>query len=233
MEGTIMRTSNPKAPRRRRAAGLVAAAAVGLASVATAPTATAGTNGTDAERQAPGNRSLARVLAADGTSFDKKARDFDIVEAAVVAVLEAKPDSPVGLLTKGRQRLTAFIPTDAAFRTLAADLTGQSYHRERRVFNELAAAAGIDTIEAVLLYHVVPGRTLGSGKVVDAAEERAELTMASGGTVRVKLNRGKVVLVDADTDDRNPRAIGRLLDINKGNKQIAHGIDRVLRPIDL
>jgi uncharacterized surface protein with fasciclin (FAS1) repeats len=225
-----MRNSNLRASRRRRAAGLVAAAVVGLASVATAPPATAGGDG---DRQAPGNRSLARVLAADGTAFDKKARDFDIVEAAGGAVLAAQPDSPVALLTKGRQRLTAFIPTDAAFRALAADLTGQTYHRERRVFNELAAAAGIDAIEAVLLYHVVPGQTLGSRKVVGAAKERAELTMASGGTVQVKLNRGKVVLVDADTDDRNPRAIGRLLDINKGNKQIAHGIDRVLRPIDL
>jgi len=224
-----MHHSTSKAPRRRRAAGMLAAAAVGLATLGTAPAADAD-EGSD--RAAPGNRSLAKVLGADGTSFDKKARDFDIVEAAVLAVLEAKPDSPVGLLTKGRQRLTAFIPTDAAFRALVADLTGQTYHRERRVFTTLASV-GIDTIETVLLYHVVPGRTLGSGKVVAAAEERAELDMASGGTVTLRLDRGKVVLVDADTDDRNPRVIRHALDINKGNKQVAHGIDRVLRPVDL
>lgn len=221
-----MRTSTTS--RRRRTAGLVAAAVVGLASVGTAAPASA-----DADRQAPKNRSLAKVLAADGTKFDKFARDFDIVEAAVLAVLDAKPESPVGLLTQGGQRLTAFIPTDGAFRALAADLTGKTFKGEGRVFGALAEAAGIDVIEAVLLYHVVPGKTLGSGKVVAAAKEKAELGMASGGTVTVKLNKGKVVLVDADPDARNPRAVAKLLDINKGNKQIAHGIDRVLRPIDL
>jgi hypothetical protein len=42
-----------------------------------------------------------------------------------------------------------------------------------------------------------------------------------------------VILVDKDKDARNPRVIIPLRNINKGNKQIAHGIDRVLRPIDL
>jgi len=223
-----MHTPTTKAPRRRRAAGLVAAALTGAVAFGTMAPADAGS-----DRSAPGNRSLAKVLAADGTSFDRRARDFDIVEAAVLAVLDAKPDSPVSLLTKGRQRLTAFLPTDAAFRALVKDLTGTAPQRERRVFTTLAGATDIDTIEAVLLYHVVAGQTLGSGKVVAAAKERTELTMASGGTVVVRMHEGRVVLVDADTDDRNARAIPRALDINKGNKQIAHGIDRVLRPINL
>ena len=30
-----------------------------------------------------------------------------------------------------------------------------------------------------------------------------------------------------------PRVKLGLIDVNKGNKQVAHGIDRVLRPIDL
>lgn len=217
---------------RRSTTGLLSAAAVGIASVAMATPAVASAPA-DSDRQAPGNRDLATVLAADGSAFDKKARDFDIVEAAVLAVLAEKPDSPVGLLADGTQRLTAFLPTDAAFRALVDDLTGTAPARERRVFTTLASAAGIDTIETVLLHHVVVGRTLGSGKVVAAAEDRTELDMASGGTITVKINRGKVVLVDADTDDRNARANRHDLDINKGNKQVAHGIDRVLRPIDL
>ena len=40
-----------------------------------------------------------------------------------------------------------------------------------------------------------------------------------------------VRLVDADPDDRNPLVVQP--NINKGNKQIAHGINRVLRPLDL
>ena len=55
--------------------------------------------------------------------------------------------------------------------------------------------------------------------------------MASGGTVRVKVRYVFIKLVDADPDDANPYVIKA--DINKGNKQIAHAIDRVLRPVNL
>ena len=58
------------------------------------------------------------------------------------------------------------------------------------------------------------------------------LTTATGATIRVNLLRGhKVSLVDADTNNRNPRIVRK--DLTKGNPQIAHGIDRVLRPVDL
>ena len=40
-----------------------------------------------------------------------------------------------------------------------------------------------------------------------------------------------ISLRDADTNSRDPRVT--VADINAGNKQIAHGINRVLRPIDL
>ncbi|MEZ5350721.1 MAG: hypothetical protein R2714_16205 [Microthrixaceae bacterium] len=39
------------------------------------------------------------MLLSDGDEFDRDAYDFDIATQAVLAVLEAKPDSPVGLLT--------------------------------------------------------------------------------------------------------------------------------------
>ena len=70
---------------------------------------------------------------------------------------------------------------------------------------------------------------LTSGKVV--AAEGTKLTTAQGGKVKVHVLKGKVTLIDADKNDRNP--VVRVLDINKGNKQIAHAIDRVLRPVDL
>jgi uncharacterized surface protein with fasciclin (FAS1) repeats len=178
-----------------------------------------------------GTTSLAGVLAADGHRYDRNWGDFDILEHAVGAVLKAKPDSPVALLTKGRERATVFAPTDRAFRRLARALTGKTFRREKPTFRALVAAAGVDTIEAVLLYHVVPGRTLPSAKVVKA--DGAHLTTAQGGVVLVNVTQHGIRLVDRDPDAINARVIPSLLDINKGNRQIAHGINRVLRPIDL
>lgn len=200
-------------------AALATSALATTAALAAAPSAQAADRPT----------SLAQVLAADGHKFDKKWGDFDILDAAVMAVLDAKPKSPVGVLAKGKVKLTAFAPTDRAFRQLATTLTGSKPATEKATFKALAKAAGIDTIETVLLYHVVPGKTLGSGKVMKA--DGAALTTAQGGTVTVDIMGKKVWLVDADPDLRNPRVIAT--DINKGNPQIAHAIDRVLLPIDL
>ncbi|WP_134738628.1 fasciclin domain-containing protein [Nocardioides sp. 503] len=208
----------------RAAAGLVAS----VAALATSATMLA--TPSEAAPAAQGNRSLAKVLAADGTRFDKKWGDFDITEAAVLAVLKAKPDSPVALLTQGRKRATAFLPTDRAFRRLVGDLTGTKPRTERATFKAVAGL-GVDTIETVLLYHVVPGRTLGAKKVV--AADGMDVKTAAGVTFKVVVRRGQVILVDQDKNDRNARAIPALLNLNKGNKQVAHGIDQVLRPADL
>jgi uncharacterized surface protein with fasciclin (FAS1) repeats len=180
-----------------------------------------------------GKTSLAKVLAADGAGFDKNSRDFDILDNAVRAVLAEKPKSPVSVLAKGRVKLTAFAPIDGAFRRLVLDVTGEHYRSEKRVFTELAAAADIDTIESVLLYHVVPGAVITS-KAARHSDGAKLTTALEDGTVRVNVRRdGRVFLVDADTNDANPRLIRKLKNLNKGNRQIAHGISQVLRPLDL
>ena len=150
-------------------------------------------------------------------------------------MLAEKPDSPLSLITKGNQRLTVFLPTDGAFKRLVKDLAGVTPKREKATFKRVAAATGdIDTLETVLLYHVVAGKTLTSPKVVAAAEAQAPVETAQGGSWGVRLDpNGKIRLADADRDDLDPRAIPRLLDINRGNKQVVHGINRVLRPVDL
>lgn len=182
-----------------------------------------------AHSSSPGTRSLATVLAKDGGGFDHNWNDFDIVDNAVRAVLTAKPNSPVKVLADGSKPVTAFLPTDRAFRVLVKDLTGTSYRSEKKVFAAVASL-GIDTVETVLLYHVVSGATITYRQALGS--DGAELTMASGGVVTVQVrSRAFVRLVDADPDDANPYVVRR--DINKGNKQIAHGIDRVLRPLDL
>jgi hypothetical protein len=176
-----------------------------------------------------GTRSLAAVLAKDGTGFDRNWNDFDIVDNAVTAVLSAKPGSPVGVLADGTVALTAFLPTDRAFRNLATDVTGTRYRSESAVFAAVASL-GIDTVEAVLLYHVVPGATVTYRQALRS--DGATLTTASGGAVTVDVVcRYLVQLQDADPNDRNPWVVER--DINKGNLQIAHGISEVLRPLDL
>lgn len=185
-----------------------------------------------AEGKGLGKTSLAEVLAADGTKFDKNWNDFDILEAAVVAVLANDKNSAVGVLADGKVKLTAFAPKDRAFRMLVKDLSGKKLNSEKAVVNWLAKNAGIDTIETILLYHVVPGAPITAKQALKA--NGAELTTAQGGTVTVKVKgKGKnasVILVDKDHYAYN--AVVKIPDINKGNRQIAHGVNRVLRPIE-
>ncbi len=217
---------------RHRTAALTAAAALAVSGLALAPAAQAATP-TAAPAVVPaatGTTSLASILLAD-YGFDKNWNDYDLVTKAVVAVLTAKPNSPVKALTDGTVALTAFVPNDRAFQILVKSLTGKTLTRERSVFGAVASL-GIPTIEAVLLYHVVPGATIDSAAALKA--NGAKLTTAGGGTFTVRVHPGPMIsLRDKDPNARNPRVILSQLDINKGNAQIAHGIDRVLRPIDL
>ncbi|WP_299053228.1 fasciclin domain-containing protein [uncultured Nocardioides sp.] len=191
-----------------------AAAALVSAGVATAAPASAET----------GNRSLAKVLAAD-SGFDSNAKDFDALEKAVLFVLDKNPESPVGLLTRGKQRATAFLPTDLAFSRLVTSLTGEKPANERQAW-QTARSLGAETIEEILLYHVVPGKTLTSDKVLAARGTRVDV--ANGDSVRVVVRKGRVFLGDRDQEATNPEVT--VLDINRGNKQVGHAVNRVLRP---
>ena len=174
--------------------------------------------------------SLAEVLAADGNTFDRDGSDFDALDRAVRVVLAAKPDSPVALLADGTQTLTAFIPTDQAFRRLARDVVGgKAGSSERSAFKALAGAVDVDTIEQVLLYHVVAGQKLDSAAVV--AADGVAIETAQGGDITPDVDGETVRVVDLDTSDADPKGVA--LDINAQANQIAHAIDRVLRPVDL
>jgi uncharacterized surface protein with fasciclin (FAS1) repeats len=206
---------------RKIATGIAAASALALVATGAAMPASAADMGT---------KSLAAVLTSDGNQFDSNGKDYDIVTEAVLAVLAEKPNSAVGLLTKGEVALTAFVPNDEAFRKLAKDLTGKTYKKESNVFKQVAGL-GIDTVETVLLYHVVPGATIDAATAVKA--DRVGLGTGTGDTfmVQVRNNGTLIKLSDRDYNSRNPRV--NVADVNVGNVQIAHGIDRVLRPLDL
>lgn len=177
---------------------------------------------------ADGDRSLATVLTSDSNKFDSNSKDFDILTEAVLAVLAAKPDSAVKVLTQGDTALTAFAPTDAAFSKLVKSLTGKTPSSESKAFAAVAGL-GIDTVETVLLYHVVPGATITAKQALKS--DGAKLKTATGQTVRVNVHGHTISLSDKDTNSRNPRVVAT--NINSGNVQIAHAIDRVLRPVDL
>lgn len=174
--------------------------------------------------------SLAEVLAADGNKLDRDQRDFDVLDRVVRAVLAAKPDSPVAVLADGTQTLTAFLPTDQAFRRLARDLVGpEAGQSERKAFQELAGAVDADTLETVLLYHVVVGQKLDSGIVAES--DGAMIETAQGGDITVNVDGKKITIGDLDPTDTDPRVT--VVDINSQANQLGHAINRVLRPADL
>jgi len=119
-------------------------------------------------------------------------------------------------------------PTDGAFRDLVRSLTGKNLGSEQVVFKAVAGL-GIPTVEKVLLYHVVPGATITAKQA--SRSNGVWLTTAEGARIKVRVVGGRIFLQDKDPNARNPRVIAT--DINKGNRQIAHAIDRVLRPVDL
>ena len=181
-----------------------------------------------------GTRSLAQVLTQDTSGFDRNGYDYDILTKAVLTVLQAKPGSPVKVLTDGSVALTAFIPNDRAFERLAQELShARKLPSEKQAFAAVAGL-GVNTVEAVLLYHVVPGATINARTALRS--DGAALTTALGPAITVDVRHrtrwfSRIRLIDADRNDRDPRVVR--FDINKGNRQIAHGIDRVLRPTDL
>ncbi|HEX6151615.1 fasciclin domain-containing protein [Nocardioides sp.] len=210
----------------KRTTAILATAAAAASFMLTPTTATA------TAQTSTGTTSLAEVLAADGLEFDGKWRDFDILDQAVNDVIADDADSPVAILADGTARLTAFAPTDRAFRRLVADLTGSKPANEAATY-EAVASLGLDTVEAALLHHVVPGATITYRQAMKA--DGARLDTASGKKIRVDVKRrlDRVFLVDKDRNDRNAFVLPRAKNINQGNRQIAHGVSQVLRPVNL
>jgi uncharacterized surface protein with fasciclin (FAS1) repeats len=182
--------------------------------------------------------SVADVLGRDGVAFDTNWYDYDIVEKAALTVIDAKDgQTTVAALADPNASLTVFAPNDRAFQALVYSLTGRWYWSEAKVFEKLVAAvsglvgpdATIDTIEAVLLYHVVGGKVMASQ--VPSLNGK-DVTTVGGGTFRVKVGWLFTSLVDKDPDALNPTLVKSKLDIPAGNSVI-HGISLVLRPIDL
>ena len=120
--------------KKKVLASALTTVAVG-ASVAAVPAAPASA--------AQGTRSLATVLAADGNRFDRNWNDFDVLDRAVAHGARRPSRAALSVCwPTASTRLTAFLPTDRAFRRLVHDLTGKRPRTERATFVRLASAAG-------------------------------------------------------------------------------------------
>lgn len=205
--------------RKRFIAGVVAAATLGFTAIA--PTTASASGPT-----------LADVLLADSArdnadGFDRRWWDYDIVTQAVLLF----PDL-VEAASNPDAELTVFLPRDAAFRQLVFEITGKWMRSEADVFAAVASL-GTDTVRNVLLYHIVPAEI----SYRDALRSDGAVlgTLLPDATIEVDVKGfffKWVRLIDADTNDRDPIVVQPNVGGQAANG-FAHGIDRVLRPIDL
>ena len=200
---------------------------VALATAATALTVPASAAST------PSTQTIADVLLADSAhddanGFDRNWRDYDIVTQAVLLF----PDDLVKAAADPDANLTVLAPNDQAFRLLAQQLFKRSFRTEADVLNALATL-GLPTVKSVLTYHIV-GAALGPADVL--ASDDAQVPTLNGGTFAVDVINKRVAFVQFVDGDPNARN-AFLNKINVGGGELAngyiHGVDRVLRPIDL
>ncbi len=202
----------------KKTAALGAAAALGAGALLVAPAA-----------HADDHKSLAEVLDVGNAKFDMDSGDFDILTKAAEAVLAANSDSAVAVLADADVALTVFAPTDQAFMDLASALAGSTITDEAEAFDAVAGL-GIDTVEEVLLYHVIPGKTITSA---DALKSNGAVlpTALEGKNTKVIVLDGPIIrLRDYAPAFKNAQVILDLVDVNKDGKQIAHGVDHVMLP---
>lgn len=201
---------------------LVGAAVVGATTVGAGPAVSADGS----------SKTIADVLLSDSSKddaagFDRRWFDYDIATQAVLLF----PDL-VAAASDPTAQLTVFLPNDLAFRRLVADLTGSWPRTEAETFDAVAGL-GTDTVRTVLTYHIVAGPPIAYRDALRS--DGAQLTTLQGGILTVDVGRffvPYVQLVDNDPDAADPIVIqpqvgGRLVN------GYVHGIESVLRPIDL
>jgi uncharacterized surface protein with fasciclin (FAS1) repeats len=180
----------------------------------------------------PVDQTLADILLADSSKdhpdgFDRRSWDYDIVTQAVLLF----PDL-VEAASNPDAELTVFLPNDRAFRDLVEEITGERIRSEADVFAAVASL-GTDTVKNVLLYHIVPASI--SFRDAKRSDGAVLGTLLEGSSIEVDV-QGRwwkiVTLIDADTDDHDPRVVQGNVG-GAATNGYAHGIDRVLRPIDL
>ncbi|WP_299053233.1 fasciclin domain-containing protein [uncultured Nocardioides sp.] len=173
---------------------------------------------------APGTRSLIEFLATD-SGFDRNPQDFDVLDRYIRAISRVNPDGELRYLADGDRRATAFLPTDLAFSRLVRSVTGRTPTSERASWRAVRGL-GLYNVERRIIYHVVLDRTITRNGLLAARGTR--VGVLNGGNVAVYVRDGQVVLGDRNLKARN--AVVTASNLNRGNKQVGHAIDRVMRP---
>lgn len=161
------------------------------------------------------------LLAAASPAFAAHHEPNSVVEAAIASpqhhtLVAAVKAAGLADTLSGKGPFTVFAPTDAAFERLP-DGTVQS----------LLQPANKAQLQAVLTYHVVPGRVT-AGDLVQAIGDnggQARLTTVQGGTLIASLDGDHVVL----TDQAGGQAKVIATDVRAGNGLI-HVTDAVSLP---
>ena len=96
-----------------------------------------------------------------------------------------------------------------------------------------ALAVALATMLATVLATALPANAGATITYRQALKSNGAVlqTALSDATIKVKVKCVLVILKDNDPHARNPVVIAP--NLNKGTKQIGHGINRVLRPVDL
>ena len=170
---------------------------------------------------------LTEVLNLSRAGFDDDLGDYDIFTYLFMEVWGAKPLSAVGVISDGYMPLTAFIPTDRAFRKLTTAITGKVLKNESVIANTVMSL-GVKAVEKVLLYHFVLGAPIESPAALQA--NGAVLTSANDQTFKVNVSGTVITLVDKDKTRKNAVVLLGKVDINSGHTQVAHGINQVMLP---
>lgn len=203
------------------------AATLGILTLAVTP-AKAQLTPTGDEYAELGTVSLAAAMNFQASAFDSNWQDHDILVHCINRVLAAKPDSRLAALRDGTIPLTVLAPDDLAFRALAGyrNARGVILSTEARVY-AFIAKLNINTLERVLKYHLVPGEVIGAMDLISA--NGLTLPTQEGATIRISIATS-VRLVDASVQKRESLVRLSFVDINKGNRQVAHSISAVLLP---
>lgn len=209
--------------------------ATAVASAIAITPATAFANGASSPAPTPAPKpTLAEVLLSDSAhddanGFDRTWKDFDIVTQAVLAF-----DDLTAAALDPAASLTAFLPTDKAFWLFYWELTGKKAQSEKEIFDALATNPAL---KSILMYHIVPSKIPASAAV--RANKAVLPTLLTDATITVRVKHGHhhkkaptITLKDLDTNDENAKVVAT--DIGgEASNGYAHGIDRVLRPLDL
>ena len=214
----------------RKIAALVAGSALLAGSMlASAPAASATT-------PTGGEQVVNALVAGYGDGSNGNPYDFQVLTTAVIAT---------GLVdtVKSLDGVTIFAPNDRAFEVLAnkLGLLGSGYRYGATVDEDKIVAAlltlpnAVDTIKAIVLYHVFTGGALAGADVVKLPVFGTKITMANGQKLRItNLTRftrvPTIILGDKDGSFFNDYVVRSKVDYVKVPGAVVHGISDVLLP---